>query len=99
MNYPSLDYYRHYKGQLYLVIGIADDSNTDTLREVVVYVGLQFDGAKPGHRMKIRTVEHFMGWVEDPSFALVTFTDGTTHRARLRYTYLGPVLTEEMING
>jgi hypothetical protein len=104
--YPQMGYYRHYKGQLYLVQGIADDSNADMLlevqptddprffrssggvlgtREVVVYVGLQLDGAKPGHRMKVRTVEHFMD-------ERVPVGDNGFVR---RYTYLGPVLTQE----
>lgn len=121
-DYPQMGYHRHYKGQLYLVQGIADDSNADMLlevqptddprffrssggvlgtREVVVCVGLQFDGAKPGHRMKVRTVKDFMAIVcqnkECGDYGRAT--DNLLHHGRVgpRYTYLGPVLTQEMI--
>lgn len=60
--------YRHYKGPLYLVLGLAHDANAEEFftadeekyfptgdRAVVVYVPLQLDGAHTGPRMAIRT--------------------------------------------
>lgn len=64
--------YRHYKGPLYLVLGLAHDANADTFfdayeehqfeggkRTVVVYIGLQLDAAKEGPRLAVRTLEDF----------------------------------------
>lgn len=79
----KLGIYRHYKGPMYQVFGIARDANAEELfvqpnagwcyqdgdkkladaavalkeRIVVVYQGLQLDGAHPGHRMVVRTFE------------------------------------------
>jgi hypothetical protein len=50
--------YQHYKGPLYLVLGYGHDSNYEG-RSVVVYVGLQLDGAHTGARLAVRTVEDF----------------------------------------
>jgi hypothetical protein len=55
--------YRHWKGHLYQVLGYASDSN-DEGRIVVVYVGLELDGAPPGPRMHVRTASDFHGSVE-----------------------------------
>lgn len=53
--------YRHYKGQLYQVLGYAQDSTIDG-RIVVVYVGLELAGATAGRpRMNVRSVEDFFG--------------------------------------
>ncbi len=55
--------YRHYKGHYYLVLGYACDSNDDS-RTVVVYVGLELDGASAElPRMNVRTVEDFFSEV------------------------------------
>jgi hypothetical protein len=65
--------YRHYKGRLYLVLGLAHDANADELyvdpyddapeplgeRRVVVYIGLQLDAAHEGPRLAVRTLEDF----------------------------------------
>lgn len=102
--------YRHYKGPLYLVLGLAHDANAETLwtldargelecrgeRTVVVYVPLQLDGAHTGPRMAVRTLEDFIADVR---------ADGSTcehepslnHRlCKPRFEYLGPELTAEM---
>ena len=71
--------YRHYKGPLYLVLGLAHDANAEELhgsspgglldgrplgeREVVVYVPLQLDGAHLGARMAVRTRADFFAHV------------------------------------
>lgn len=57
--------YRHYKGHYYLVLGYAQDSN-DESRTVVVYVGLETDGASVDRpRMNVRTVDDFFADVPD----------------------------------
>jgi hypothetical protein len=76
---PSLPagIYRHYKGHYYLVLGYAQDSN-EVSRTVVVYVGLELDGATADRpRMNVRTVEDF--------FADVPF-------GGQRFTYVGQCL-------
>lgn len=119
--------YRHYKGQLYLVLGLAADSNADEFasfgwideseqpiplfsegRVVVVYIGLQLDGAEPGPRMHVRTLEDFTAWVllradwpptvchpADAFEETVARDEGWQPRFR----YLDPVLTEQALSG
>ncbi|MDF2461201.1 MAG: hypothetical protein K0S68_604 [Candidatus Saccharibacteria bacterium] len=67
--------YRHYKGHHYVVLGYAHDSNQDG-RIVVVYAGLELEGATPGHpRLNVRTVDDFFASVDGkPRFTYV----GTT---------------------
>lgn len=71
--------YRHYKGQHYLVLGLAHDANAEDLyreyfadgprysplgeREVVVYVPLELDGAHAGARLAVRTLSDFTATV------------------------------------
>jgi hypothetical protein len=50
--------WRHYKGELYQVIGLAHDANHDD-RTVVVYMPLQLNAAHLGPRMAVRTIEDF----------------------------------------
>lgn len=47
--------YRHYKGPLYQVLGLAHDANDET-RTCVVYMPLQLDGAHEGPRIAVRTL-------------------------------------------
>lgn len=54
--------YRHYKGGLYLVLGIA--AETETEDEYVVFVSL--DPTRPGPRMRMRRVSEFVGYVTVP---------------------------------
>jgi len=94
--------YRHYKGPLYQVIGLAHDANAMDLfvseaskfgcgqhcylgeRTVVVYMPLQLDGAHPGPRMAVRTLEDFVARVGP-------------RKMTKRFEYLGPVLIAEML--
>ena len=50
-------YYRHFKGNLYRLIGIAKDS--ETLEELVVYPAMYGD-----HQLWVRPKEMFFGKVE-----------------------------------
>jgi len=72
----KLGIYRHWRGHLYQVIGVANDANSDTLygndeeqrwpngdRRVVVYIGLDLTDASAGPRMHVREVEDFKRWV------------------------------------
>lgn len=70
--------YRHYKGQLYQVLGYASDADY-TGRNVVVYIGLELEGAQPGPRMHVRTAEDFRGLVKTGDGHFVP-----------RFSYLGP---------
>jgi len=55
--------YRHYKGPLYLTLGLAHDSNYED-RTAVIYIGLYLDDAKKGPRLAVRTYEDFYAWVD-----------------------------------
>lgn len=71
--------YVHYKGPLYLVLGLAHDANAEDLfyeyfangpqytslgeRRCVVYVGLQLNEAHTGPRLAVRTLEDFFAEV------------------------------------
>lgn len=85
----SAGIYQHYKGHHYLVLGYGRDAN-DAEREVVVYVGLELDGAKPGPRLSVRTVDDFLADV-DPVTGVATaeWSDGLVPRFR----YVGPAWT------
>jgi hypothetical protein len=78
--------YRHYKGPLYLVMGLAHDANADEFfshdeekyfptgeREVIVYIGLELTDAHTGPRLAIRTARD----VGDAFYDLVHTGDGT----------------------
>lgn len=66
---PTLEagIYEHYKGPLYQVLGYARDANHGRVlgqeelggRIVVVYFGLQLDGAHRGPRLAVRTQQDF----------------------------------------
>ena len=79
--------YRHWKGQLYLLLGLAHDADVEG-REAVVYVGLYTDPDKPGPRLSVRTRSAFFGAVDTPDgpvprFAYVGATwSPTGERAR-----------------
>lgn len=82
--------YSHYKGGLYLLLGVGHDANADDLftwdhegiplgeREVVVYVSL--DGGKPGSPLSVRTRSDFEATVcgRDgcPEFGTTAWSDG-----------------------
>lgn len=106
VRYPALatGVYRHYKGQHYLVLGIASDSNADELyiprdpddgemgmhpiydRLVVVYVGLETQGAKDGPRMHVRTFEDFIALLHLDDHSVCPYAEHCSHReARFRF--------------
>lgn len=86
--------YQHYKGPSYLVLGYGHDSNEDG-RDVVVYVGLQLDDAKPGPRLAVRTAADFLAQVCGEG-ECVAYGDVLSLRcqesghARQRFAYTGP---------
>jgi cyclomaltodextrinase / maltogenic alpha-amylase / neopullulanase len=59
MNEPKLGIYKHYKGGLYILIGVAKHS--ETLEKLVVYEHL---GEKTKGQLWVRPLEMFMGKVE-----------------------------------
>lgn len=77
--------YRHYKNHLYLLLGQGQDANNES-RIVVVYVGLDLDGARCGYRLKVRTLEDFLAAVDPETGEPCAEPD----RAVPRYTYVGP---------
>lgn len=77
--------YRHYKGPLYLALGLAHDANDET-RTAVIYVGLQLDKAKTGPRLSVRTYEDFYAFV-DPKTG--NQLNRKNHQAVPRFTYIG----------
>src|SRR5580765_8236505 len=125
--------WRHWKGNLYQMLGIARDANAGELtiansqehwdednfrsiplgeRTVVVYIGLQLDGATPGPRMNVRTLEDFIAWVptsdtegqarmiaaRSPGDPLGYYVRHTDTGYEIpRFEYLGPELTEHML--
>ncbi|MFL6110761.1 MAG: DUF1653 domain-containing protein [Catenulispora sp.] len=80
--------YRHYKGHHYLVLGYGHDANHDG-RQVVVYVGLELDGAKPGGRLAVRDVDDFFAIV-DPATG-ETRSNFPSPGYPLRFTYIGAI--------
>lgn len=81
--------YRHYKGHHYLVLGYAHDANHEG-RSVVVYVGLELDGARHGERMAVRTVEDFFALVNPKTGAPVA---DDSPQAVPRFTYVAATMT------
>ena len=79
--------YRHYKNHLYLVLGYAGDASIDG-RVVVVYVGLDLDGAKSSFRMRVREEEDFFA-VVDPATGLGVEPG---QEGVPRFVYLGPAV-------
>lgn len=78
--------YRHYKGPHYLVLGYANDADVED-RVVVVYVGLQLDGAEKPIRMHVRAVEDFFAMIPMD----IEVGDGSTEPGFVeRFEYIGP---------
>lgn len=82
--------YKHYKGPLYLVLGLAHDANYEN-RALVVYVGLELDKAKEGPRLSVRTYEDFYAWT-DPSTGQAI--DQKDPNAVCRFTFIGQTLDD-----
>jgi hypothetical protein len=90
--------YRHYKGNLYQVLGLAHDADQEG-RICVVYIGLELDGAHLGPRIAVRTLETFTEFVDAPTARFYTLADGSEREGYPnRFTYLGLYLTGEMLN-
>lgn len=88
MEYPEFKagVYRHFKGPMYLMLGLAKDANDDT-RKVVVYIGLELDEHKTGPRMSVRTYEDFYCYVLPTTKETV---DKDHPGAVPRFAYVGP---------
>ena len=93
--------YQHYKGPLYLTLGYGHDAN-DGARRVVVYVGLQLDGAHTGPRLAVRDADDFHAHVcgNDQCAAYGKAMPGGWSRCRTcetlpvrRFSYVGPEWT------
>jgi hypothetical protein len=69
--------YRHYKGGIYLCLGVGEHSETG--ERLVVYVSL--DATRPGLRMRLRPVDGSNGWMNR-----IAWPDGVT---RQRFVYIG----------
>jgi hypothetical protein len=67
--------WRHYKGDYYQVLGIAQHTETEEM--MVVYISL--DATRPGPRMRVRPLEMFTGVVVNP----------LNDHWELRFTYVG----------
>ena len=80
-------YYRHFKGNLYRLIGIAKDS--ETLEELVVYQALYGD-----HQMWVRPAEMFFGKVERDGKVMPRFEEISKEEAEKTrpWTYILGVL-------
>lgn len=111
MSELQMGVYRHYKGPLYQVLGLAHDANDET-RTCVVYIALQLNGAHEGPRLAVRTLEDFAAWLNpergESSAAPTTrdIGDGATARLhkrlrglgwRPRFEYLGPEFKRGML--
>jgi hypothetical protein len=83
--------YLHYKGHYYLVLGYGHDANRDG-RQVVVYIGLELAGAKPGGRIAVRDVDDFLA-VVDPATGEALDRQDPSQGSPRRFTYVGPGFT------
>jgi hypothetical protein len=85
--------YRHYKNHLYQVFGYAHDANVEG-RLLVIYIGLELEGAKAAPRLAARTVEDFFAWVNPDGSAAPepALSDAKNVESGLvrRFTYVGP---------
>ncbi len=88
--------YKHYKGPLYQVLGLAHDANYPD-RTCVIYIGLELDGAHLGPRLAVRTLEDFRSVVEDKELPETVLADGRRGNYEIRFRYLGPQLEQWML--
>jgi len=80
--------YRHYKGPLYLVLGLARDANEES-RTAIIYIGLQLDEAKKGPRLAVRTYSDFYAWVDPANGKAIGEKESN---AVPRFEYIGQTL-------
>lgn len=83
--------WRHYRGQMYLVLGYGHDANYAD-RDVVVYVGLELNDQHTGPRLAIRTVADFFSWVNPRTGETVKHDPDNMSGdyAVQRFTYVSP---------
>lgn len=74
----KLGLYQHYKGGLYLVLGVAEHSETHEI--CVVYVSL--DSTLPGPRLRVRPLNGPGGWN-------TPIQTDNKEKPTLRFEYLG----------
>lgn len=84
--------YRHYKGHLYLLLGQGQDANVEG-RTVVVYVGLDLDGAKNGYRICVRTLQDFTQLLNPATGESLDDKPDYTGELVERFVYVGPTVT------
>jgi hypothetical protein len=61
--------YKHYKGGLYLLLGVAEHTTTE--EQLAIYVSLT--GADlPGPRIRARPLAEFIGYVDNPQYTAAT---------------------------
>lgn len=80
--------YKHYKGPLYLVLGLAHDANYES-RAAIIYIGLELNQAKAGPRLAVRTYKDFYAWVDYKSGKPI---NSKSKKAVPRFKYIGQVL-------
>jgi hypothetical protein len=86
--------YRHYKGPLYLVLGLAHDANQED-RTAIVYIGLELDQAHTGPRFAIRTYDDFYSSIDPTSGNTV---DSKFPGAILRFTFISNTFENDSRN-
>jgi len=74
----DLGIYQHYKGGFYLVIGIAE--HTETGQTLVIYVSL--DATREGLRMRARPMHGPDGFLVPPSAVMSTDPNPPSYRFR-----------------
>lgn len=89
--------YRHYKGALYQVLGMAHDAN-DEERIVVVYIGLQLDAAHEGPRLAVRTLEDFQAQLHITNGSTCSEPASCHPDLMPRFDFLGHVFTRDMLH-
>lgn len=85
-DWPKLGVYRHYKGQFYLVTGVAHDSNYEG-RVVVVYVPLYVKD-EAGPQTAVRTLDDFNALLHTYDHSVCPGGDHCSHRFQ-RFAYRG----------
>lgn len=94
-----LGIYRHYKGPLYQVLGLAHDANYEG-RVAVVYIGLQLDAAHLGPRLAVRNLDRQDSWTDflHPDTWGKCNATPRCEDAVPRFEYLGQVLETWMLD-
>jgi hypothetical protein len=103
MNKFQCGIYKHFRGHLYQVFGVAHDANNE-YRICVVYIGLEIDGASLGPRLAVRTMHNFLEWVHLPDEEAIAEPAFSQEKEQARsegwvprFEYLGIELTGDML--